>query len=68
MTISGINRHIEELGGDAPRALDNLDLVFQEKGGVNHTTSKMVTYMQEKGLLAKGRARGRYAPANSSAV
>jgi len=68
MTIRGINRHIEELGGDAPRALDNLDLVFQEKGGINHTTSKMVTYMQEKGLLAKGRARGRYAPANSSAV
>lgn len=68
LTIRGINQHIEELGGDTPRALDNLDLVFQDKGGVNHTTSKMVTYMQEKGLLVKGRARGRYAPVNGSAV
>jgi hypothetical protein len=68
MTIRGINQHIEELGGDSSRALDNLDLVFQEKGGVNHTTSKMVAYMQEQGLLVKGRARGRYAPTNSSAA
>jgi hypothetical protein len=66
MTIRGINKHIDELGGDRARALDNLDITFQEKGGVNHTTSKMVTYMQERGLLEKGKARGRYAPANGS--
>jgi hypothetical protein len=66
MTICGINKHIDKLAGDRARALDNLDLVFQEKGGVNHTTLKMVTYMQERGLLAKGKARGRYAPANGS--
>jgi hypothetical protein len=57
MTIRGINKHIDELGGDRARALDNLDITFQEKGGVNHTTSKMVTYMQEKGLLEKGKLK-----------
>jgi hypothetical protein len=56
MTTRGINQNTENLGGDAPRALDNLDLVFQDNGGINYTTSKMVTYMQEMGLLTKGHA------------
>jgi hypothetical protein len=67
MAIRGINRHIAELG-DKERALDNLDLVFREKHGVNHTLSKLVQHMQEKGILTKGRARGRYAPINVSTV
>ena len=57
-----------ELGGDKGKALDNLNVVFQEKLGVNHTTSKMVKHMQESGLLVKGTPRGRYAAANRSAV
>jgi hypothetical protein len=65
MTVRGINVHIEELG-KIELALNNLDLVFQDKHGVNHTTSKMILYMQDKGWLTKSRARGRYAPANGS--
>ena len=64
MTIRGINAHIEELGGNLGLALNNLDDKFQEKDGINHTTSKMVNYIQECGLLTKGIARGRYAPTN----
>ena len=30
MTIRGINAHIDELGGDRQRALDNLDLHIQD--------------------------------------
>jgi hypothetical protein len=67
-TIRGINVHIEELGGDIEKAIDNLDIVFQDKEGANRTISKMVAHMQERGMLTKGRARGRYAPANGSAV
>jgi hypothetical protein len=67
-TIVGINAHIVELGGDKGKALDNLNVVFQEKLGVNHTTSKMVKHMQESGLLVKGTPRGRYAVANRLAV
>ncbi len=67
-TIVGINAHIVELGGDRAKALDNLNAVFQEKDGINHTTSKMVKYMQGKGLLVKGTPRGRYATANRPAV
>jgi hypothetical protein len=67
-TIVGINGYIGELGGDTAKALDDLNVVFQEKDGVNHTTSKMVKYMQERGLLVKGMPRGRYATANRSAV
>jgi hypothetical protein len=65
-TIVGINAHIEELEGDEAKALDNLNLIFQEKGGVNLTTSKMVKHMQESGLLVKGAPRGRYAASNGS--
>ena len=67
-TIVGINVHIVELGGDEGKALDNLNVVFRQKLGVNHTTSKMVKHMQESGLLVKGTPRGRYAAANRSAV
>jgi hypothetical protein len=67
MTIRGINAHIAELDGNVEVALDNLDLVFREKTGVNHTLSKMIMHMQESGLLVKGVARGRYVPANVSA-
>jgi hypothetical protein len=37
MTVHGIDAHIIELD-DRDRALNNLDLVFQDKHGVNHTT------------------------------